>query len=501
MAASPVPGARYAIAPAQIASTSWPRVERTCENVGWRFDPWQRATGRLILARKADGKWASDLSILSIPRQVGKSFLLGCIIFALCLLHPKLRVIWTSHHTATTEEMYEAMKALAAQKRVAPHVVKCAALQGSRWRITFTNGSRIEFGARERGFGRGKAKVGVLVLDEFQHISMRALANLTPTTNSVGNPLILCAGTPPAPLDNGEAFSMRRAAAIDGISDDTLYVEFSADPDADLDDRAQWAKANPSFPKRTPERAFLLGRKILDDESFRREFLGIHDPAVKATGVLPGPSWQQQADEQSIAVDRFALGVEVGPDLAWASVALAGQRSDEDWHVELDDDQHTRGKGVAWLVPHVEHLVGNNPQVRSVVADVGGPIAPLLEKRGERWYFKGTKVRVTPLKVAELGAACSLVLDGVVTGWLWHIGQPQLTAAALAAGKRGLGDTGMWVWSRKAATSDITPIQASPTRCTVRGPRSRPDLLRLSAELQPDGGRWSCEHHDPRPVR
>src|SRR5690606_13031100 len=102
-----VPGARHAVAPANIASTAWPRVERTCRNIGWGFDPWQKAVGRLILAKRADGGWASDLSILSIPRQVGKSYLLGCIIFAHCLLTPKLRVIWTSHHTATTEEMYE----------------------------------------------------------------------------------------------------------------------------------------------------------------------------------------------------------------------------------------------------------------------------------------------------------------------------------------------------------------------------------------------------------
>jgi len=65
------------------------------------------------------------------------------------------------------------------------------------------------------------------------------------------------------------------------------------------------------------------------------------------------------------------------------------------------------------------------------------------------------------VKVAELGAGCSRVLDGIVTGWLWHIGQPQLTSAALPAGKRPLGDTGMWVWSRRTAESDITPIQAA----------------------------------------
>ena len=76
------------------------------------------------------------------------------------------------------------------------------------------------------------------------------------------------------------------------------------------------------------------------------------------------------------------------------------------------------------------------------------------------WFFKGTTVEATPVKVSELGAGCASVLDGIVTGWLHHIGQPQFTAAALAAGKRPLGDTGMWVWSRKLADSDITPIQA-----------------------------------------
>lgn len=169
----------------------------------------------------------------------------------------------------------------------------------------------------------------------------------------------------------------------------------------------------------------------------------------------------ERIDETSVPIDRFALGVEAGPDLAWASVALAGQREDGDWHIELDEDQHTRGRGVSWLVPYLEHMLEKNPQVRAVVADVGGPLAALLEKKASRWFFKGTRLEVTPLKVSELGAACSLVLDGVVTGWLHHIGQPQLTAAALSAGKRALGDTGTWVWSRKSTDSDITPIQAS----------------------------------------
>jgi hypothetical protein len=171
-----------------------------------------------------------------------------------------------------------------------------------------------------------------------------------------------------------------------------------------------------------------------------------------------------QADEHSIASGRFALGLEVGPDLSWASIAFAGQRLDDEWHIEVDDDQHTRGRGVAWLVPAVENIVAKNPDVRAVVADVVGPIKPLLTERNHRYFLKrddgSLGIEITPMRVAELGAGCSLVLSGVVTGSLWHLGQPQLTAAALAAGKRPLGDSGMWVWSRKTAESDITPIQA-----------------------------------------
>ena len=46
---------------------------------------------------------------------------------------------------------------------------------------------------------------------------------------------------------------------IAGAGEDTDggLVEFSADPKCDPMSRKQWAKANPSFPKRTPESSML----------------------------------------------------------------------------------------------------------------------------------------------------------------------------------------------------------------------------------------------------
>jgi hypothetical protein len=122
------------------------------------------------------------------------------------------------------------------------------------------------------------------------------------------------------------------------------------------------------------------------------------------------------------------------------------------------------------LRPHLQYLIKNNSAIRSVTVDVAGPISALLIETKQagrsRWFFKDDKgeadrsLEVTPVKVVELGQGCAAVLSGIVTGDIHHIDQPQFTAAALAAGKRPLGDTGMWVWSRKLAESDITPIQA-----------------------------------------
>jgi phage terminase large subunit-like protein len=452
-----------------LTSTGWSAVRDKCREFGDEFDEWQDGAGRAILAKRKDGIYAATVGgvTLSIPRQVAKTFLVGRILFALCVLFPGLKVLWTAHRTRTATNTFRSLQGYARRRKVAPHIKHIRTANGEQ-EIAFRNGSVIMFGAREQGFGRGFDEVDIEVFDEAQILTEKALEDMIAATNQARHPhgaLLFFMGTPPRPVDPGEAFTIRRAKALSGKAEDMVYIEFSADHDADPDDRDQWAKANPSYPHRTPLESMLRLRENLpSDEAWKREALGIWDP-VASKGVIPAPSWMDQADEHSLPAERFALGIEVGPDLAWASVALAGQRADSDWHVELDDDQHTRGRGVAWLTPHVTNLVKSNPQIRAVVADVGGPIKPLLVERNGRWFLKDDAgkpgvVEITPMKVAELGAGCSMVLNGIVTGSLWHLGQPQLTAAALAAGKRPLGDTGMWVWSRKTAESDITPIQA-----------------------------------------
>lgn len=492
--------ARKFVYPDGITKTVWPRVEVKGKELGLGFDWWQSQLGTVCLGYGEDGKYVATVGGigLSIPRQVGKTYFVLAVLVIMCILFPGLQVVWTAHHLRTSTKTFTHLRGICRRKRVRPHIKALRAANGEQ-QAEFNNGSMIMFGSRARGFGRGFDEVDVEVFDEAQILDTKSLEDMIAATNQARHEhgaLLFFMGTPPRPLDPSEAFTLRRAEAWAGKSEDGIWLEIGADPTSDPDDRAQWPLMNPSYPKRTPLESMLRLRKNLgDDDSWNREGRGVWDSAT-SRGVIPGPSWMEQEDAHSLAADKFALGIEVGPDLAWASVALAGQRADDDWHLELDDDQHTRGRGVAWLEPSVRNLVEKNPQLRAVVADVAGPIKPLLIERGEgekkRYFLKGDDgkpgIEIMPMKVAELGAGCSTLLSLVVTGGLWHIGQPQLTAAALAAGKRALGDTGMWVWSRKTAESDITPIQAG-TYALIGAQMERPKKPGRKATGRASSGR------------
>lgn len=429
------------------------------------LDEWQEQALEAAMGERSDGRWASKFVGMSVPRQNGKSQIIVARALAGVLLFGEKTIIISAHETDTAREVWKRLIDVVEDNPSLEARVTGRMNAVNREFLSFGTGAdkqTIKLKARTVGGARGFS-ADCLLLDEAQILGKQAWGSIVPTMSARPNPQMWLFGTPPTDEDDPFAFSRVREQSM-AKKARHCWLEWSAGPDDDLDDPAIWAKANPSFGVRISLEACADDRAAMDDEQFARERLGMWS-LQRARSVIPGPSWMAQADAESVAVDRFALGIEVGPDLAWASIAFSGQRPDDDWHIELDDDQHTRGRGVAWLVPAVENLVAKNPQLRTVVADVAGPIKPLLIERNGRYFLKrddgALGVEVTPMKVAELGAGCSLTLSGVVTGSLWHIGQPQLTAAALAAGKRPLGDSGMWVWSRKTADSDITPIQAA----------------------------------------
>lgn len=453
--------ARHVVVPSGIKTTMWPAVEKWWADRGTLFDPWQRGLGMVCLGKRANGKLACTVggTVMSIPRQVGKTFLVGSIVIALCCMYPNMLWVWTAHRSRTSDMTFDSLKSLVGRKGVARYVAPGGVrIASGEKEIRFANGSRIVFGAREQGFGRGFERVDGQVFDEAQILTEKALEDMIPASNQAKHPfgaLLFFMGTPPRPHDPGEVFTLKRQRALEGKSQDSVYIEFSADQDADPDDWGQVAKANPSFPQRTSRESIRRMRENLpSDDSFLREGLGVWQESV-SSGVIPMDAWTDRLDEASRAVDRLVLGVEVGPDMGCASVGLAGVRADEAWHVELLESR----RGAAWLIGWIVDKVEKNPGLE-VAGDVYGPLKALVYKRNGRYFLNGTTVRVHAPSTAEVGVACSRVLAGVLDGSVRHIGQHQLDSAVKVAGKRPIGDTGMWAYSRKTAVSDITPVQA-----------------------------------------
>lgn len=460
--------ARRLILPAGITSTGAPAILAVARQLRLNLDDWQADIVRVMFAKTKEGRLASEIVAMSIPRQAGKTYLVAAVVFAYCLVRPGVTVAWTAHHHRVMSETFASLRQIASQQRVSPHIRKVNASNENR-SILFANGSRIVMAARESGALRGVANVAILVLDEAQILTENALSDILPTQNVAANPLTIMMGTPPRPKDPGEVFTQQREQAIAAEKagqplEDATWIEFSADPEGETDDKDQWRKANPSYPKRTPLRAIRKLRKALTEDHFRREALGIWDD--KATpSVIPASDWDACADGESKPFERFVLALEVSPERERASVALAGIRADGRPHVEL----YRSEEGTAWCVDWIADRYKLN-EIAAVVVDPRSPAGSLLPE------FKKAKVKVVEPTGDDVANACAEFYDAATSGLLRHTGQPQLTHSLNSARRRSIGDR--WVWNRKSTDSDITPIVAATL--AVWGTTSRKVKARTS---------------------
>jgi hypothetical protein len=451
------------VIPDGIVTSVWPRVEHRLATVGVEFDPWQQGLASAALGCRADGLYAATIGgvVASIPRQVGKTFTVGNLLIGLAAEFPGLKVVWTSHHNRTTTNTFRSMQGMVTRKKMrgllAPNGIRVA---NGEQEIRFANGSIIMFGAREQGFGRGIDAIDIEVFDEAQILSLKALEDMVPATNQSRHPhgaLIFFIGTPPRPTDNGEAFGYKRAEAIDGTSTDQLYVELSADYDAKLDDHAQWRKANPSFPHRTPLASMLRMRKNMpDDDSWRREALGIWPvTAAEPWKVWPREVWDAAASHEDDLGARGwltgapSLAVEVAHDRSAASLVAVGDCREGGIGIELV----ARGEGIGWVVNAVRQIDDGDLPIAHVVIDPKSPALTLIEPLRE------AGVTVYEPSFDELRISTGHLYDAVGSGQARHRKRPDLTEAVAHAAMRTSGDA--WLFDRRTGMDTTAIIGAA----------------------------------------
>lgn len=447
--------ARHLIIPEGIVTSVFPRVQRRLNEAGIFFDVWQQGLGSVSLGCRENGKYAASVggNTLSIPRQVAKTFFVRCVVTGLCLEFPDTHWVWTSHHGTTTNKTFANFQALVQRDAIRPHL-KPDRSDGIRstngqQQIAFRNGSLIQFGAREHGFGRGMDEVDGEVFDEAQILSIDALEDMVPATNQAKHPhggLLFFMGTPPRPKDPGEAFAEKRQKAIDGKTTDALYVEISAEPGTDPEDESKWGSFNPSYPLRTPRESMLrMLENIPNADSREREMMGIW-PA-NGRDIFDVVRWSSPPllDKAVEPPVRAALTIAASTDNKWACIGLAGEVGGKT--VILCHSMRCQPRAVVKKVKELRESL-DIVSVR-LAGKAARPLAP---------EFTKADIEFDVMPQSELDASCVAFQKAYDEEELVHVGQGELDRAVANAQTRRVGESEQW--DRRDPKVDDSPLVA-----------------------------------------
>lgn len=442
---------RVCSAPPSVSSSGQEATELAA-SAGLILDPWQAFSLDVMLGERADGKWSAFEFGLLVARQNGKGGVLEARELAGMFLFGERLLLHTAHEFKTAQEAFLRIKALIDNtddlRRKVARVRTSHGEEGIELLGKY-GGARLRFLARSKSSGRGFTG-DLLIFDEAQELPSSAVGAALPTLSARPNPQVAYTGTVPAPEDNSEHFTSVRDRGRAGGDPSLAWLEWSPgdDPDAiDLDDRQVWSESNPGLGfERITEEAIERERTALSDDTFARERISIWARRGHTT-VVSMDVWTQLADPDSQAQDPVAFAIDVTPDRASASIAMAGMRLDGLHHVEVVDNR----RGTGWVAERMAELVERWHPI-DVVLDASGPAGSLIAPLAE----KGIEPAVISAK--EMAQACGDIYDAVRDRTLRHIGQPKLTVALEAARKRPLGDA--WAWHRKDATTDISPLVA-----------------------------------------
>lgn len=425
----------------------------------WQEDIWYAALG---LRDDEDRSLACDVMgvTLSIARQAGKTWGVMVGLIAICLSRPGTLVIWSSHHDRTSSETLTKMAGIVERPAIRPKMRAQypVVFTDDNRGVHFENGSRILFGARSSGFGRGFSEVDIQVYDECQNLRESALTDMLAAMNVSDIGLAFFMGTPPRPqevkLGVHDAFKRRRDKALEVNKRRPfkgVYVEFSPEEPggaaADIEAPGFWgmlAEANPSYGFRVGKSAIERLVENMSSEDVLREVFGIWDKATEAVAVVPRRDWE------SLAADLDSLP---GP----ASFGINGTRSGWLWIV------------ACWLEgesAHIEIAMGTKSEVEAMnfLARHATRRTPIKHDSTGAAKALGEKLKQRGLKVSayttnEAGAGNALWLGMVEERRISHGGQPDLEMAVRGSRRQDRASGG-WILVPRSESFDIGPAIA-----------------------------------------
>jgi phage terminase large subunit-like protein len=310
--------------------------------------------------------------------------------------------------------------------------------------ITFKNGSQIDVLPSSDTAGHGRTFDFAIADEAFADTDARREASLQvplATKRDAQFLIVSTAGTQRSVWLHSKR-EMGRHAALEDKGHGIAYFEWSAPDDADPDDPATWWDCHPALGYILDEKTIASRRASMDDGEFRRAWLNQWTNTDER--IIPSHTWDAVNGPKHAGKGRMFFGVDVSDDRSAAAVVAVS----EDRVVELVEHR----TGLAWLLDRCAEMDQKHPGATWVV-DSSGPVGSLahdLERRVRT---------VHRLKGGDLAKASAAFYDAIADATVKVRRDQRLDDAVAGAARRVSGDA--WAWSRKAGTTDSSPLVAA----------------------------------------
>lgn len=435
-----VPRIRHA---PHVRGNAWEDVAELSGRYGLELLPWQENALEATMGERSDGLWAVKHVGLSCPRQNGKGSLLEARALAGLLLFDEEMIIHSAHEVRTAQIGFQRLKSYFENYDDLRRKVVGIGNAVAREYIRLRSGQEVRFVTRSKSAIRGFS-ADCLLLDEGQILGDQQWEAILYTVSARPNHQIWLVGTPPQTVEEGVVFDRFRNRGIDGKDHQLAWLEWSAEPECDLDDPKAWAQANPALGSLITHETVVTERAAASDEGFARERLGMWG-AGDVAPVFDLAQWMSLVDHNAAPPGRACVVVDVSPDCAWSTIGVAGKVGDKTLVM-----CHT-GEGTNWVASKLAELVAGRQVVEVALFTFGQArsLQPDLVQAG---------IEFEKLSQIDMAAAASAMRQAVTDGTITHLGQTQLDAAIAGARTRRVGEQD--VFDRRDGGVDISPLIA-----------------------------------------
>jgi len=427
-------------------------VAAIAKQLGQPLMPWQQLVADVASEVDSEsGLPAYREVVVTVPRQSGKTTMVLAYELHRALMWGRPQRIAYTAQTGfdARRKLIDDQAPILLGSPLSAAVEKVQKAQGNE-AIVFRNGSRIDVLASSESAGHGRT-LDLPILDEvFADADDRREQALLPAMSTRPDAQLFVVSTMGT---EGSTYLNRkvetgRSAVVEGLASGIAYFEWSAEADADIDSPETWRSCMPALGHTITLGTVEHARRTMSEGDFRRSML--NQKTISDERVIPVQVWGEVCGEDVAPEGRLVFALDVNPERSAAAVAVA----DGEGRGELVEFR----SGVGWVVDRVVELSSKwGASVRLDAYSPAGSLADELVSRG---------VRVERYATREVSYACGSFFDRLMDQKVRIRRHAALDEAAAGARRRSTGDS--WVWARKDAECDVSPLIALTLALDVR---------------------------------